>query len=62
MEEEKNHTSLARSHSKAVMALSKAVLAVLAAVALLRIEGAQAETPVSIELVLAIDTSISVDV
>jgi hypothetical protein len=36
-------------------------MAVWAAVALLHIEGAQAKTPVSIELVLAVDTSISVD-
>jgi len=36
-------------------------MAVWATVALLHIEGAWAETPVSIELVLAIDTSISVD-
>jgi len=36
-------------------------MAVWAVVALLHIEGAQAKTPVSIELVLAIDTSTSVD-
>ena len=36
-------------------------MAVWAAVALLHIEGAQAKTPVSIELVLAVDTSMSVD-
>ncbi len=54
MEEEKNCTSLVRS-------LSKVAMAVWAAVALLHIEGAQAKTPVSIELVLAIDTSLSID-
>jgi len=52
--EEKNFMSLVRS-------LSKAAMAVWAAVALLHIEGAQAKTPVSIELVLAVDTSISID-
>ncbi len=36
-------------------------MAVWAAVALLHIEGAQAKTPVSIELVLAVDISMSVD-
>ncbi len=36
-------------------------MVVWAAVALLHIEGAQAKTPVSIELVLAVDTSISID-
>ena len=36
-------------------------MAVWAAVALLHIEGAQAKTPVSIELVFAVDTSMSVD-
>ncbi len=36
-------------------------MAVWAAVALLHIEGVQAKTPISIELVLAVDTSISVD-
>jgi hypothetical protein len=36
-------------------------MAVWAVVSLLHIEGAQAKTPVSIELVLAVDTSISVD-
>ncbi len=54
MEEEKNCRSLVQS-------LSIAAMAVWAAVALLHIEGAQAKTPVSIELVLAVDTSISVD-
>ena len=54
MEEEKNCTSLVQS-------LSKVAMAVWAAVALLHIEGAQAKTPVSIELVLAIDTSLSID-
>ncbi len=51
MEEEK---TLAWSFSKAAMA-------VWAAVALLHIDGAQAKTPVSIELVLAVDTSMSID-
>ena len=36
-------------------------MAVWAAVALLHIDGAQAQAPVSIELVLAVDTSMSVD-
>jgi hypothetical protein len=54
VEEEENCTSLMRP-------LSKAAMAVWAAVALLHIEGAQAKTPVSIELVLAVDTSISID-
>ena len=54
MEEEKNSPSLVQS-------LSKAAMAVWAVVALLYIEGAQAKTPVSIELVFAVDTSISID-
>ena len=54
MEEEKNCTSLVRS-------LSKAAMAVWAAVALVHIEGAQAKTPISIELVFAVDTSYSID-
>ncbi len=54
MDEEKNCTSLAQS-------LAKAAMAVWAAVALLHIDGAQAQAPVSIELVLAVDTSMSVD-
>ncbi len=54
MEEGKNCTSLVQS-------LSKAAMAVWAAVALLHIEGAQAKTPVSIELVFAVDTSMSID-
>ncbi len=54
MAEEKNCTSLVRS-------LSKAAMAVWAAVALLHIEASQAKTPVSIELVFAVDTSVSVD-
>ena len=54
MEAEKNRTSLVQS-------LSKVAMAVWAAVALLHIEGAQAKTPVSIELVFAIDTSMSID-
>ena len=41
--------------------LSKAAMAVWAAVALLHIEGAQAKTPISIELVFAVDTSMSID-
>ena len=36
-------------------------MAILAAVALLPIEGARAKTPVSIELVIAVDTSMSID-
>ena len=44
-----------------MQSLSKTAMAVWAAVALLHIEGAQAKTPVSIELVLAVDTSISID-
>ena len=36
-------------------------MAVWAAVALLHIEGAQAKTPISIELVFAVDTSMSID-
>ncbi len=54
MEEEKNCASLVRS-------LSKAAMAVWAAVALLHIEDAQAQSPVSIELVFAVDTSMSID-
>ena len=54
MEEEKNCTPLARS-------LAKAAMAVWAAVALPHIDGAQAQAPVSIELVIAVDTSMSVD-
>ena len=54
MEEEKNCPPLTRS-------LSKTAMAVWTAVALLHIEGAQAKTPVSIELVLAVDTSMSID-
>ncbi len=49
-----NRTSLAPS-------VSKAAMAVWAAVALLHVEGARAKTPVSIELVLAVDTSMSID-
>ena len=44
-----------------VQFLSKAAMAVWAAVALLHIEGAQAKTPISIELVFAVDTSMSID-
>ena len=54
MDEEKNCTPLARS-------LAKAAMAVWAAVALPHIDGAQAQAPVSIELVIAVDTSMSVD-
>ena len=54
MEEEKNRPSLVQS-------LSKAAMAVWAAVALSHIEGAQAQTPVSIELAFAVDTSMSID-
>ncbi len=44
-----------------VQFLSKAAMAVWAAVALLPIEGARAKTPISIELVIAVDTSMSID-
>ncbi len=44
-----------------MQSLAKAAMAVWAAVALLHIEGAQAKTPVSIELVFAVDTSYSID-
>ncbi len=54
MEVEKNRPSLVQS-------LAKSAMAVWAAVALLYIEDVQAKTPVSIELVFAVDTSISVD-
>jgi hypothetical protein len=54
VEVEKIFTSLVRF-------LSKAAMAIWAAVALLPIEGARAKTPVSIELVFAVDTSLSVD-
>ena len=54
MEEEKSCTSL-------VLSLAKAAMAVWAAVALPHIDGAQAKTPVSIELVIAVDTSMSID-
>ncbi len=54
MDEEKNRTSR-------VQAVSKAAMAVWAAVALLHIEGARAQAPVSIELVFAVDTSMSID-
>ncbi len=54
MEEAKNCAPLVRF-------LSKAAMAIWAAVALLHIEGAQAKTPVSIELVFAVDTSYSID-
>ncbi len=54
MEQEKNCASLVRS-------LSKVAMAVWAAAALLQIESAQAKTPVSIELVFAVDTSMSID-
>lgn len=53
VEEEKNCPSLVRAFSKTAMAFLAA--------ALLNMEGAEAQTPVSIELVLAIDTSKSVD-
>ncbi len=42
-------------------ALSKAAIVVCLPAALSNIEGAQAKTPVSIELVLAVDTSMSID-
>ncbi len=54
MEDEKNRPSLVQS-------LPKAAMAVWAAVALPHIEGAQAQAPVSIELVIAVDTSMSID-
>ncbi len=54
MGQEKNFAGLTQS-------LSRAAMAVWATVALLHIEGAQAKTPVSIELVFAVDTSISID-
>ncbi len=54
MAKEKNCSALVRS-------LSKIAMAVWAAAALLHIEGAQAKTPVSIELVFAVDTSLSLD-
>ena len=53
-EAEKNCTSFVRS-------LSKAAVVVCAIAASPHIEGARAETPVSIELVLAVDTSMSID-
>ena len=54
MANEKTFTSLARS-------LSLAATAVWATVAFPDIEGAKAKTPVSIELVFAVDTSMSID-
>ena len=54
MEKEKNYTALVQS-------LLKAAMAVWAAAALLNIEGAKAKTPVSIELVFAVDTSMSIN-
>jgi hypothetical protein len=54
VEKEKHCPALAPS-------LSKVAMAFWAAVALLQIEGAQAKTPVSIELVFAVDTSMSID-
>ena len=54
MGKEKKTTSRIQSASKAAMAF-------WVTVALLHIEGARAKTPVSIELVFAVDTSISVD-
>ena len=54
MDAEKGYASLARL-------LSKAAMVVCLAVALSHIEGAQAKTPVSIELALAVDTSMSID-
>ncbi len=44
-----------------VPSLLKFAVVVWAAVALLQIEGAQAKNPVSIELVFAVDTSLSID-
>ena len=54
MEKEKTRKPLIRGFSKAAMA-------VWAAAALLHGDGAEAKIPVSIELVLAVDTSMSVD-
>ncbi len=54
MEDEKNRPSLVQS-------LAKSAMAVWAAEALPHIEGAQAQAPVSIELVIAVDTSMSID-
>ncbi len=54
VDKEKNYTALVRL-------LSKAAMAAWAAVALVNIEAAKAETPVSIELVFAVDTSMSID-
>ncbi len=54
MEDEKNRPWLVQS-------LAKSAMAVWAAVALLHIEGAQAKSSVSIELVIAVDTSMSID-
>ena len=54
VEEATNRPSLVRT-------LSQAAMAVWAVAAPLHIEGAQAKTPVSIELVFAIDTSMSID-
>jgi hypothetical protein len=54
VEKEKNCPSLVQS-------LSNAAMAVWATVALLNVEGAKAKTPVSIELVFAVDTSMSID-
>ena len=53
-EAEKNDTSFVRP-------LSKAAVVVCAVVASPHFESARAETPVSIELVLAVDTSMSID-
>jgi len=54
VEAKKHNTSLARS-------LTKAAAVVWLPVALLHIEAALAKTPVAIELVLAVDTSMSID-
>ncbi len=55
-------TVKARKHDASLArAFSKAVKVVCLAVALSHIEGAQAKTPVSIELALAVDTSMSID-
>ena len=54
MEKEKNCPALVQS-------LSNIAMAVWAAVALLHVEDVQAKTPVSIELVFAVDTSYSID-
>jgi hypothetical protein len=50
-----------RNRRSIVQSVPRAAMAVWAAAALLYVEGALARTPVSIELVLAVDTSMSID-